>query len=226
MAVVTMTPPIRMSERLTGGGVPSLPDDAAARCGVRCVTCPTVSCFLRAQAPSYLTSPDAVSLQSPGRRARVREWLSRYGVAECGGITCALIGSVVVRRITGSAIAAGYAAAWSEALGYSTVIIMQDLIAEARLARSAREAFGIRHARRIGTGLLAEFGPAGVLDTLLTRPLAMAYGVRMLGPKLGVVAGKLAADTLFYSVVIFMYERRKRARERSMTPDDIGSGGR
>jgi hypothetical protein len=40
------------------------------------------------------------------------------------------------------------------------------------------------------------------------------------------VAGKLAADTLFYSVVIFMYERRKRARERSMTPDDIGSGGR
>jgi hypothetical protein len=156
-----------------------------------------------------------VSGDAQGRTARVREWLSRYGVAECGGILCALIGSVVVRRITGSAIAAGYAAAWSEALGYSSVIISRDFIAEARRARSTREAFGIGHARRIGTGLIAEFGPAGVLDTLLTRPLAMAYGVRLLGAQLGVIAGKLAADTLFYTVVILMYERRKRLRERS-----------
>lgn len=159
-----------------------------------------------------------MSVQGRGRGARVREWLSRYGIAECGGITCALIGSVVVRRVTGSAIAAGYAAAWSEALGYSTVIITRDVIAEARLARSSRESFGIGHARRVGTGLIAEFGPAGVLDTLLTRPLAMAYGVRLLGPKLGVIAGKLAADTLFYSMVILMYERRKRLRERSARP--------
>ena len=60
--------------------------------------------------------------------------------------------------------------------------------------------------------MLAEFGPASVLDTLVTRPLAMALGTRLLGLPLGVVAGKVSADILFYLPVIFMYERKKRWR--------------
>jgi hypothetical protein len=136
-------------------------------------------------------------------------------VAECAGILCALAGSAVGRRLTGSAIAAAYVAAWCETIGYSGVIIARDFIAEARLARSTQESFGLGHAHRVGTGLLAEFGPAGVLDTFVSRPLAMAAGVRLLGPRLGIVAGKFGADLLFYVPVIFMYERRKRRRERS-----------
>jgi hypothetical protein len=38
----------------------------------------------------------------------------------------------------------------------------------------------------------------------------MGLGVRLLGLELGVIAGKVAADTLFYVPVIFMYERRTR----------------
>lgn len=146
-------------------------------------------------------------------RAKLAEWLRRYGVAECAGITCALLGSFVVRRLTGNAVAAAYGGAWGETLGYSGAIIGRDFVAGARVARSAGQRFGARTAGGVAAGLLSEFGPAGVLDTLVTRPFAMGLGMRLFGPGRGLVAGKLAADVLFYLPVIFMYERRKRRRQ-------------
>ena len=57
-----------------------------------------------------LTPPEksaalAAIVEQPGvsLRAKLRQWLSRYGLAECAGITCALLGSFLVRRATGSA---------------------------------------------------------------------------------------------------------------------------
>lgn len=147
-------------------------------------------------------------------RAKVFEWVSRYGLAECAGITCALLGSFAVRHVTGSAVAAAYGGAWGETIGYSSVIITRDFLSQARVARADRRAFGVHDVGGVVTGLVAEFGPAGVLDTMVVRPLAMGIGARLLGPQLGLVAGKLAADVLFYLPVIFMYERGKRRRGR------------
>jgi len=146
----------------------------------------------------------------PPRRHRIIDWVSRYGLAECAGIACAFLGSFVVRRTTGNSIAAAYGAAWGESIGYATVIVTRDLLTESRAARDAAETFSARRASGLVSGLLAEFGPAALLDTFVTRPLAMGLGVRLFGLKLGVVAGKVAADTLFYIPVIVMYERRTR----------------
>jgi hypothetical protein len=158
----------------------------------------------------------ATTVQESGARpgARVAEWLRRYGLAECAGVMCALLGSLVVRRLTGNALAAAYAGAWGETLGYASVIIGRDFFTGARSARSAGRRFDVRTAGGVATNLLSEFGPAGALDTLLARPLAMGLGVRVLGPVRGLVAGKLVADVLFYLPVIFMYERRKRRLPR------------
>lgn len=155
-------------------------------------------------------------IKQPGVRPRAKlyQWLRRYGVAECGGITCALLGSFVVRRATGNAIAAAYGAAWGESFGYSTVIIGRDFLSAKRVARAKRRAFGVRGAGGVVAALIAEFGPAAVLDTFLVRPLAMGVGAHVLGPHLGVIAGKLAADVFFYAPVIFMYERTKHWRGR------------
>jgi hypothetical protein len=156
---------------------------------------------------------DAVH-ERPALSARFLEWLGRYGLAECAGITCALVVSYVVRGVTGSGLAAAYAGAWGETLGYSGAVIAKDAVTAARAARAAGRSVNIRDATGVATGLVTEFGPAGVLDTLLTRPAAMALGAKLLGPALGVIAGKIAADVLFYVPVIFMYERRNRARMR------------
>lgn len=138
------------------------------------------------------------------------EWLRRYGLAECAGITCALLGSFAARRLTGSAVAAAYGGAWGETIGYSTFLVARDFLTASSAARAAGRSMTRREGGGVITGLIAEFGPAGVLDTFVTRPFAMGIGARYLGPQRGLIAGKLAADVLFYLPVIFMYERRKR----------------
>ena len=148
----------------------------------------------------------------PPRRPKVIEWIARYGLAECVGIMCAFIGSFLVQEMTGNRIAAAYGAAWGETLGYSCAIVSRDFLSESRAARAANERLSARRARGVVRGLLAEFGPAALLDTFVTRPLAMGLGVRFLGLRLGVVAGKVAADTMFYVPVILVYERRTRRR--------------
>lgn len=147
-------------------------------------------------------------------RAKVVEWVKRYGLAEVAGIGCALLAAVIARRATGSAIAAGYAGAWAETLGYAGVMAGQDFLTAARTANAAGRSLGARDSGGVVTGLLTEFGPAGVLDTFLTRPFAMAAGVRLLGPRLGLITGKLVSDVLFYFPVILTYERRRRREHR------------
>ena len=49
------------------------------------------------------------------------------------------------------------------------------------------------------------------LDTGIIRPFAMGLATQLLGRGVGVVAGKLLADVVFYVPVIYTYERRRRA---------------
>lgn len=162
--------------------------------------------LLRLARVATAASPSAPTVS---RAAKLREWVHRYGVAECGGVAGALVGSYLVRHITRNAIAAAYGGAWGETLGYAAVIFVRDLVSESRTARSERGRFHFGDIGRVIVGLLVEFGPAGALDTLVTRPAAMAIGTRAFGMPLGVVVGKLVADVLFYIPVIIMYERRK-----------------
>jgi hypothetical protein len=148
------------------------------------------------------------------RWSRLRDWLTRYGIAECGGVLGALVVSYAARRATGNAIVAAYAAAWGETIGYVCTIMVRDLASESRSSRVAHQPFRLGDALRVVADLATELGPAGALDSFVTRPLAMALATRALGLPLGVIAGKLAADLLFYVPVIIVYERRKQGRRR------------
>lgn len=145
---------------------------------------------------------------------RIGSWLRRYGVAECAGVICALAGSSAVRHLTGSNAAAAYGGAWGESIGYSAVIIVRDYAAAVRAARGAGRSVAARDVGGVATDLLSEFGPAAILDTLVVRPFTMGVGMRVLGPRGGLLAGKVAADIFFYVPVIFMYEQRRRAARR------------
>ena len=151
-------------------------------------------------------------LPSGVRRGKLHSWVARYGVAEVAGIGCAFLGSMLVGRATGSRIAAAYGAAWGETLGYASVIVIHDFLKESRAAHAASERFGARRATGVVGGLLAEFGPAALLDTFVTRPLAMGLAIHWLGSALGIIAGKIVADVLFYVPVILVHERRTRSR--------------
>lgn len=59
--------------------------------------------------------------------------------------------------------------------------------------------------------MLLEFGPAESMDSFLVRPAAMYFFPKLLGNiALGLLAGKLAADILYYIPTIMGYELRKK----------------
>jgi hypothetical protein len=149
-------------------------------------------------------------VSSPSRLAR---WLARYGVAEVVGTGTAVAGAWV-GALTGSPVAAAYGGAIGENVGYYGVIVLRDLLGARRDAHARDVAFGAREAALVGRDLALEFGPGELLDSLVTRPLLMGLGAYWLGGGVGIVAGKLAADLLFYSVVIGAHEARLHARGR------------
>jgi hypothetical protein len=153
-----------------------------------------------------------LAVGATARRATVKllEWLRRYGAAELVGTCTALTGAWLVQRLGGNAVAAAYGGALGENVGFYGTMIIRELVADRRIALASGRAFGPLGALHTAAGLLLEFGPAELLDSLVLRPLAMGIGTRQLGWKLGVVAGKLAADVTFYVPVILTYELRRR----------------
>ena len=123
---------------------------------------------------------------------RAGPWLRRYGPAELVAIVGAVVGYAVAEALTSSAAAAAYGAAVGDNVAYYGLL----------LAREARARSVFTAAR----ALVVEFGPAEVLDAALVRPAFMVLAVAALGPVVGVVVAKLAADLVFYVPVIVTYE--------------------
>lgn len=124
---------------------------------------------------------------------RVRAWLSRYAPAEVAGITGALLATAPLDDPAAAAVAGTL----GETVGFYAMIFARDVRAGGRPGRVVRD-------------MVLEFGPAEVLDTLLVRPAAIYLATRALGATTtGVVAGKLAADAVFYTVAIIGYEARR-----------------
>ncbi len=134
----------------------------------------------------------------------MRTWLRRYGPAEvvatCGALVAAAVGARLVG--TGGAALAG---TLGETVAFYGFVVARELRAE-------RAAGGGRSAPLVLSDLLAEFGPAEVLDTCAVRPLAMYVGPLLTGSlTAGILAGKLAADLLFYALAAVGYELRRPA---------------
>ena len=70
--------------------------------------------------------------------------------------------------------------------------------------------------RRTGTALARggaaarRIRPAELLDTFVIRPAAIGFAVWLLGPALGILAGKLLADVAFYVLAIATHEHLRR----------------
>ncbi len=146
--------------------------------------------------------------QTPGARPRWRPrvWLHRYLPAEIVGTTAALAAAAAVASGEGIASAV-VAATWAESLGFYGFVTGREL----------RRARGPRLTPRALVGavrdVVAEFGVAEAADGIFVRPALMYSFVDPLGGVLpGVIAGKLAADLVFYGLAVPAYELRERGR--------------
>lgn len=149
------------------------------------------------------------------------QWIARYLPLEVLGTVTAVAGSWAAYEASGSIVVAALAGTIAEGVGYYALVVIRGIrghLASQRVSRvgrrSGRAAFAIALTLR---GMLAEFGPAEVLDTFLVRPALLIAAAAWLGPNpTAWLVGKIAADVVFYVVAIASFELGRRV----ILPDD------
>ncbi|MGR2753098.1 hypothetical protein [Agromyces arachidis] len=149
------------------------------------------------------------------RRSRVATWVARYLPLEVLGTVTAVAGSWAAYEASGSIVVAAIAGTVAEGVGYYALVVIRgirDHLASRRVSRLAHPAARAGLACALtARGMIAEFGPAEVLDTLLVRPALLVAAAAWLGPDpMAWLAGKLAADAVFYAVTIASFELGRR----------------
>lgn len=131
-------------------------------------------------------------------------WLRRYLPAEALGVAAMLLGTLTTLAMTGNVLLAAFVGGCLETLAYYGVLIVRALWGSERIT--------LRLALKTLRNLALEFGPAELLDSMLVRPAALAGGLAFVSnPVLGALAGKLAADMVFYLLTILSFEALNRA---------------
>jgi hypothetical protein len=150
----------------------------------------------------------------PGRGGRAREWLARYVPPEVAELLGAVLAASAV-QVFGLAALTAYAGSAGETVAFYAVLLVRDLRRRRRLGHGGRSSM------RPVRDLLLEFGPAELMDNLAVRPVAMYVGPILIGDlTAGVIAGKIAADVVFYSLAILGYELGKALTSKETAPDD------
>ncbi|GAA5088873.1 hypothetical protein GCM10025760_11900 [Microbacterium yannicii] len=123
-------------------------------------------------------------------------WIARYLPAEITGTAAMVIAGLVATLWTDAAPLIALAALLGEIAGFYAVLAVTIYLEVVRVSATRRRAVG-----KTGVLLIAEFGAAEALDTLLVRPVALMLGVWLFpDPLWGMLVGKIAADIVFYAV--------------------------
>ena len=165
---------------------------------------------------------------------RIGGWLRRYLPAEIAGTTAALLGLTMALQAEQSMATTAVVGVWSEVIGFYSVIVVQEWLAEQRRCRqspgnsmplhtwckqrspvfrtfctSVRQTIGFLS--RLLRNLVLEFGAAELLDPLILRPALLMLAMQLLSDlPVALLAGKVTADLVFYTVTICSLEARKK----------------
>jgi hypothetical protein len=161
-----------------------------------------------------VTNPSSPPLPTLSTRARhkLREWVLRYGIPEIIGTITAVGSSWIAYHLTTSLAISAVAGTIGENIGYYGYSGAREILEQYErhrhhppLKRYALTAW------RTVRDLLIEFGPAEIVDSFVVRPFCM-YIFPLLTHHfvLGILAGKLVADVIFYSIAIVSYELKKK----------------
>jgi hypothetical protein len=137
----------------------------------------------------------AVEAEAPKKRGIVF-WIVRYLPAEIVGTAAMVLAGLAVTIWTSNAALIAIAALLGEIVGFYLVLAITIYAEQVAVSPTRRRAVV-----RTFFLLIAEFGAAEVLDTLLIRPAALMAGVWLLpDPLWGLLAGKVFADVIFYAI--------------------------
>ncbi len=147
------------------------------------------------------TPPDA---RAP--RRGLRFWIVRYLPAEVVGTVAMMTAGALITLWTDNPALIALAAVVGESVGFYAVLVVSTFVEQSRVDGRRSPAV------RTGLLLVAEFGPAELVDTLLIRPAALYLGVLLIpDPVWGLLVGKVAADMVFYAIAAGAFTLTARA---------------
>ncbi len=121
-------------------------------------------------------------------------WVCRYLPAEVAGTAALILAGVAVTYWTSIPAVIALAALIGECVGFYGVLAV-TLRLDAETVSAGRPPTTARL-------LAAEFGTAEAIDTFFVRPAALVIGIALVGdPVVGLIAGKIVADVVFYTAV-------------------------
>jgi hypothetical protein len=142
-------------------------------------------------------------------KSNFKEWFDRYKYAEIAATSAALASSQFSRIFDG--LTTAYLITFAEYVAFYGVILFigyQKLVKANRLLDKKMPQKEIVFLIR---NLLLEFGYPALLDFFFIRPFCMYWMPILTGNYfLGILLGKIAADSIFYGLAIVNYELIKR----------------
>ncbi|MEY2849823.1 MAG: hypothetical protein RI885_2490 [Actinomycetota bacterium] len=172
------------------------------------------------------------------RRERVWPWVLRYLPNEILGTLTAVASGWWMFALTSSEAVGAISATVGEGVGFYGAAAVRAWIesrsaatsaatsASTLSATSAETSSGHTGARMLSTlrSLILEFGPAEVIDTLAARPALMYLAAVLLaGAPSSWLVGKVAADIVFYAIVIASVVLRRRGHATHPPPPCAGA---
>lgn len=146
-------------------------------------------------------------------KRKSKEWLKRYLPGEIVGTITALFAASLVHAYNDNLVAIAYAGSLGEAIGFYTTVIIQNIRIVRKKRISENQAFAFSDFYKVCIDVVIEFGPAGIIDGMVLRPLFMfLFPIYVKNFTLGILLGKVAGDVTFYILVILSYELNKKKK--------------
>lgn len=143
---------------------------------------------------------------------KLKEWFLRYMPQEISGIAFGMAGAFAAQYYFANPIMTAFLATWSESLGFYVSGFVREI--KVYLAVHPRGKFSVIFLKSF-RDLALEFGVAGVIDDFTIRPFFLFIMPKIIGNfPLGIFAGMMCANAIFYTFSIVGYELRKKFLKR------------
>jgi hypothetical protein len=144
-------------------------------------------------------------------KSNFKEWFDRYKYAELSATSAALASSQFSRIFDG--LTTAYLITFAEYFAFYGVILFMAYKKLIETNRSLDKRTPSKEMLLLIQNLVLEFGYPAVLDLFFIRPFCMYWMPIVTGNYfMGIILGKITADSIFYGLAIVNYELIKRKR--------------
>ena len=142
-------------------------------------------------------------------KSNFKEWFDRYKYAEIAATSAALASSQFSRIFDG--LTTAYLITFAEYVAFYGVIVFMAYQKLVKTNRLLDKKTRLKEVAILIRNLLLEFGYPAVLDLFFIRPFCMYWMPILTGNYfMGIILGKIAADSIFYGLAIVNYELIKK----------------